>query len=669
MTRIFISYSRRDKAVADYIGAELRNRGTDVFIDYQKLIGGENFIGRLGREIEARDFFVLLLSPRSVASKWVQAEAAWALRCDKPIVPVLLEPASMADFFFLTNVEYVDFTGWYVDGEVGEAVRKLAAALRLPTEPIRAEPVPEPLVQAAPSEDEAEDKVEAMSAPAFARGDLSELFNTAAEVARQDPEQAIFLYRRILEIDPEYMQGRARDFARREEERLKPTRLARMLAQAEAAMQAGEWSRAERIGRDMLGLDANNPDAQRIVAVCAQNAACEPIYQQAVSAAGAGRWQTVDTLMRDIIEINPDYGDPAGLLRRFPISKDLLRKFSIPRAIRLGLINHLRELATLTGHMASVSFVAFSPDGTLLASASKDGVKLWDMPGGHELSTLTQGHSDFVTLAFSPDSAWLASASRDGTIELWKMPGGYRLPILDEPRGSVYSVAFSPDGTLLAFVSRQETAKHDKTTELNETLDLWKMGTRPRMWRFVTTLADDSWIGFPMAFSADGTLLAYISGGRTIKLLEMLWRRELATLTGHSDFVTFVAFSPDGSLLASASEDETIKLWGIPDGQKLATLTGHSLVKEKEKMGFFDRLFGPPPPKNVVFFVTFSPDGSLLASASKDGTIKLWETPDGRELATLTGHSGAVRSVAFSPDGSLLASASHDETIKLWGLG
>jgi WD40 repeat protein len=67
--------------------------------------------------------------------------------------------------------------------------------------------------------------------------------------------------------------------------------------------------------------------------------------------------------------------------------------------------------------------------------------------------------------------------------------------------------------------------------------------------------------------------------------------------------------------------------------------------------------------------VDFSPDGLLLASASYDKTIKLWEMPGGRQLATLTGHSGPVNSVAFSPDSSLLASASNDATIKLWGLG
>jgi WD40 repeat protein/methionine-rich copper-binding protein CopC len=113
----------------------------------------------------------------------------------------------------------------------------------------------------------------------------------------------------------------------------------------------------------------------------------------------------------------------------------------------------------------------------------------------------------------------------------------------------------------------------------------------------------------------------------------------------HLDIVNCVAYSPGGSLIASASRDGTIRLWRVSDGVLLRTLTGHT---------------------GSVNSVVFSPDGSLIASASSDRTIRLWRVSDGVLLRTLTGHTGDVNSVAFSPDGSLIASGSDDRTVRLW---
>lgn len=111
--------------------------------------------------------------------------------------------------------------------------------------------------------------------------------------------------------------------------------------------------------------------------------------------------------------------------------------------------------------------------------------------------------------------------------------------------------------------------------------------------------------------------------------------------------ILFVSFSPDGELLATCDTDCNVRLWSVKTGKLLLICQGHS---------------------NWVRFVVFSPDGTILASCGADRVIKLWNVSDGVCIKTLIGHSHETFAVAFSPNGNILASASGDRTVKIWDI-
>ena len=303
--------------------------------------------------------------------------------------------------------------------------------------------------------------------------------------------------------------------------------------------------------------------------------------------------------------------------------------------------------AVLTGHSGRVYSVAFSPDGSMLASGCDQGVnpdgspvsggcrvRLWDLATRTCAATLTGPQGATFSVAFSPDGTMLASGNSNHPVHLWRLTGRFRKggTILSGAT-DVLSVAFSPDGSMLA------TGNCDKTVQL------WHADTRT----CVATLSGHSGWVHSVAFSPDGSTLATGSSDHTVRLWDTHTRTCTATLTGHSEIVREVAFSPDSATtLASASADNTIRLWDAGTRTCVATLTD---------------TFNP------LFSVTFSPDGTTLASGGLDKTVRLWDAATRTCVATLTGHSEPVASVAFSPDGTTLASSSHDKTVRLWQLG
>src|SRR5262249_7465291 len=134
-------------------------------------------------------------------------------------------------------------------------------------------------------------------------------------------------------------------------------------------------------------------------------------------------------------------------------------------------------------------------------------------------------------------------------------------------------------------------------------------------------------------WSPDSRWLA-MATGRVVRIFDADGVPEFQkVLVGHSDFVRAVRFSPNGQLIATASLDGTVRIWDLDGFEKL-------VYRDHE---------------DAVHDVAWYPDGTRLASASLDGTVRIW-SPEGRTIASLPDHEAPVNAVAWSPDGTLLAS-------------
>ena len=316
----------------------------------------------------------------------------------------------------------------------------------------------------------------------------------------------------------------------------------------------------------------------------------------------------------------------------------LLASASLDQNVKIWSTTSWTLQRTLTGSGTGVVSVAFSPNGQKIVSGAMDGtIKVWDLSGGCLLTVAAHALPVTATL-FSTDGASVVSASDDRTVRIWSAADGAAVCTLGGQNDCIGAVAISPDGLLCA------SAGGDQTIQVRKASD----GS------LVRTLSGNTNYVSSLAFSPDSTALA--SGGGPLDPTIKLWRIStgdlLQTIAATTNGVMALAWSPDGSTLASGGDsvEQTIKLWSAADGTVGRTLSGHT---------------------NGVTALTFSPDGNLLASGGRrfDHAVKVWAVTNGALVRSLTGHSNNVEAVAFAPDGNLLASGSSGtNSLKVWQL-
>jgi WD40 repeat protein/tRNA A-37 threonylcarbamoyl transferase component Bud32 len=302
------------------------------------------------------------------------------------------------------------------------------------------------------------------------------------------------------------------------------------------------------------------------------------------------------------------------------------------RTVRVWDLAGPPALLCLCGHEEWVQSVAFSPTGERIASGSLDQtVRLWDAASGRPAACY-QGHDDGVAeVAFSADGRAVLSGSYDGAARLWDAAGGAGLAGPRQHTGSILYLACSADGRRLASAS------------VDGTVRVWDTATGAE----VACLRGHEKPVRDAAFAPDGERVVSGSSDGTVRVWDVATGAEVACMRGHTEKVMSVAFAPDGRRVVSGSHDATVRLWDAATGEEVACLRGH--------IGF-------------VAHVVYSPDGSHLASGSWDHTVRVWDPATATEQARLDGHYAAVTSIAFSGDGRRLVSGSLDRTVRVWDL-
>lgn len=450
---------------------------------------------------------------------------------------------------------------------------------------------------------------------------------------------------------------------------------------------SGPFSRGPRMGVQILETVSRKQTA--LLSEAASPLAFSPDGHLLVTASREGIhvWPLPGTEHPVLLKNSHDLMKPAGG-RNFRVAFSPDRQvIAMPRTIStepdsfgIGLwdVQSGQEIAVLpqppqqNNHIAAITDLAFSPDGHYLSTASWDySVRIWDVAARQCLQVL-QGHRNEVwAVAFRPDGNALISGGKDGSIKLWPL-NQPRKP--DSIAGFGEPLAFSHDGRKLAAYdgSSGVTFFDPISLEAEERFQL----EPPRF-------------GSSSALAVSGDLKVLAVGWRLDRLqLLNTETRVSQELPIASSAVNWIGLSPDGAMLVTGGRDPFLSWWQLqpqprlirriqaqralfsPEGTLLAAVQEREVrLWEVTAQVVRVQITLSSSPTDLAF----SPNGEILATTdnpfSVGNAISLWNTATGALLGVCSGHKQTVWSVAFSPDRKTLASASHDGTVKLWHVG
>jgi WD40 repeat protein len=296
-----------------------------------------------------------------------------------------------------------------------------------------------------------------------------------------------------------------------------------------------------------------------------------------------------------------------------------------------------QQKGALPAHEDQVFCLALTPDSLTLASGGADEtVRLWDIPS-RKVKAILSGHiASIRSLACSPDGRTLVSGSCDGEIKLWELPAAVERLTLQGDDGGLRSLAISADGRTMA--------------EGHRKVKLWDMAAGRVIRTIDTDFHDEA-----LAFQPGGVMLALggqrwhgVDGPQSgeVLVLDPVAGREIQRFRDMPTGVICLAFQANGRTLAAGCWDRTVRLFDLVSRKQGAVLQGHT---------------------DSVGAVAFTADGRRLASGDSKGNISIWDLASGAALVSFPAHDWWVWSLALTPDGNTLISCGGtDNAVKFW---
>jgi WD40 repeat protein len=336
-----------------------------------------------------------------------------------------------------------------------------------------------------------------------------------------------------------------------------------------------------------------------------------------------------------------------------------------------------KALAEWTWH-PKADAIALSPEGRLLAAATDSGgLAIWDVGGLSPVTELRGGGKEVCSIAFDRTERTVAAGSRAGVIRVWDIAASREVAVLRGHAGAIRGLAFAGDGRRLVSASGDGSVR------------LWDTSSA----QSATVRLEDGKQIVSVAYSPDGAVIATGSLDRSSQLWDAATLEQVAVFPEGG---RCMAFTPDGSGFAAGSSSAAAPGVTIYDVESRLPRTRLLRVKAPVSMMRFGgqgdlmtvhsdgsiRVWNPSTgesrvemsfPANVVGALTpaavaWSPDGTRIAMGEPGGLVRVWDAVSGSELPSLRGHKAWVIAVHFNGDGSRLLSSALDGTARLWDM-